>query len=213
MSRAVPFIAFVAMLIILCAFAGCAGIQNSGVTPVPTTTAATPAETAAPATVSATGTPLQYQDAEFLLLYQASLPKVRELIRQMDIKMVKVQTKDVAMTSWTGLQQAAQELSNTTGDNSAKLSGYNYFDSQTNGKTRDSYVSYLDQIHSIAGDIGDGADAAADKNYDQALKSFKSAQSDLNLITEVPDQNHQALIEELKIHLRTAINVMTENVK
>jgi hypothetical protein len=213
MSRAVPFIAVVAMLIIFCAFAGCTGTQNSGVTPVPTTTGATPAETAIPATVNETVTPLQYQDAEFLLLYQASLPKVRELIRQMDIKMVKVQTKDVALTSWTGLQQAAQELSNTTGEDSAKLSGYQYFESQTNGKTRDSYVSYLDQIHSIAGDIGDGADAAANKNYDQALKSFKSAQSDLNLVTDVPNQNHQALIEELKIHLRTAINVMTDNIK
>ncbi len=211
MSRAVPFIVVIAMLLILCTLAGCTGIPNSGVTPVPTTPV-TPAETAASATVSATGTPLQYQDAEFLLLYQASLPRIRELIRQMDIKMVKVQTKDVALTSWTGLQQAAEQLSNATSEDSAKLSVFLDLESQANRKTRDSYVVYLTRVNSIAGDIGNGADEAAHKNYDQALKSFKSAQSDLNLITDVPNQNHQALIEELKIHLRTAINVMPEKV-
>jgi hypothetical protein len=211
MSRAVPFIAIVSMLIIFCVLAGCTGIQNGGVTPVPTTSVSTQ-ETATPATVLATGTPIQYKDAEFLLLYQASLPSVRELIRLMDQKVVKVQTKDVAQTSWNGLQQAAQELSNKTGEDSAKLSGYLYLESPANGKSRDSYVAYLDQVHSVAGDIGDGAGEAANKNYDQALKSFKSAQGNLNLITDVPNQNHQAVIEELKIHLRTAINVMTDRV-
>ena len=210
MSRAVPFIAIAAMLIIFCALSGCTGVQNSGVTPAPTTSG-TPVETATPATVSATGTPIQYQDAEFLLLYQASLPKIRELIRQMDTKVVKVLTKDVAQTSWTGLQQAALALTDAIDEDSAKMSDI-YIESPITAKTQASYLAYLGQVRPIASDIGDGAGYAANKSYDQALKSFKSAQSDLNLITDVPNQNHQALIEELKIHLRTAINVMAENV-
>jgi hypothetical protein len=211
MSRAVPFIVVITMVIILCTLAGCTGIQNSGVTPAPTTPI-TPVETETPATVSTTGTPLQYQDAEFLLLYQDSLPRIRELIRLVDTKVVKVQTKDVALTSWTGLQQASLALTDAIDEDSAKMSGYSYLESSTTAKTQDTYLTYLGQVRSIASDIGDGAGYAANKSYDQALKSFKSAQSDLNLITDVPNQNHQALIEELKIHLRTAINVMAEKV-
>lgn len=209
MSRAVPFIAVVTMLILFCALTGCTGLQNGGVTSVPTNTV-TPAETATPVTISATGTPFQNQDAEFLLIYQASLPKIRELIRQMDTKVVKIQTKDVALTSWTGLQQAALTLTDAIDEDSAKMSDI-YIESPITAKTQASYLAYLGQVRPIASDIGDGAGNAANKSYDQALKSFKSAQTDLNLITDVPNQNHQALIEELKIHLRTAINVMAEN--
>jgi hypothetical protein len=206
MTRIIPVGACMCLLIVVLAFSGCTGIPGY-TSPTPTPTPAP--QTEVPVTIIATPTPA-YQDAEFLLKYQASRPRITDLSGKVDTALAKVQSISVGPTTWSALLQKSQDLLNAVTNDTRNMSAYSNFQDPTNKKLQTSYLDFLAKMNGVATNLGDGAKSAENNDFASALTSFKAAQTGLNSITYTPTNDQMAVLEQMKIHLNQIISVVNQ---
>jgi hypothetical protein len=209
MSRIIPVGACMCLLIVVLAFCGCTGIPGYNTSPTESPTP-TVTRTELPS-MTATPTPA-YQDAEFLLVYQSSRPRITDLSGKVDIALAKIQSISVVPPTWSALSSRSQDLLNAITNDSRNMSVYSNFQDPSNKKLQSSYLDFLAKMKIVATDLRDGAQGAANNDFPTALTSFEAAQSELNAITYTPTNDQMAVLEEMKIHLSQVIGVVKQKI-
>ncbi|MBP1929278.1 hypothetical protein J2741_001825 [Methanolinea mesophila] len=208
MIRIIPAGACACLLIILLAFCGCTGVPGYS-TPTPTPTPSAP-QTEVQTTI-VTPTPA-YQDADFLLVYQASRPRITDLSGKVDIALAKIQGVSVVSPTWSALSSKSGDLANAITNDSRNLSMYSNFQDPANTRLQSSYLGFLSKLNDVATDLRDGAKSAENNDFNSALASFEAAQTGLDSITYTPTNDQMAVIEEMKIHLNRVIGVVKQKI-
>ena len=209
MSRIIPVGACMCLLIVVLAFCGCTGMPGYNTSPTESPTPSV-TQTEIP-TMTATPTPA-YQDAEFLLVYQTSRPRITDLSGKEDVALAKIQSVSVVPSTWSALSSKSQDLLNAITNDTRNLSAYSNFQDPANKKIQSSYLDFLANMKEVATDLRDGAQSAANGDFESALTSFETAQSGLNAITYTPGNDQKAVLEEMKIHLRQVISVVNQKI-
>jgi hypothetical protein len=198
------------LLIVLLALCGCTGIPGYN-TSATETLPPSSLQTAVPTTITATPTPA-YQDAEFLLIYQASRPRITDLSGKVDTALAKIQSISVVPSTWSALSSRSQDLLNVITNDTKNMSVFSNFQDPANKKLQRSYLDFLAKMKGVATDLQEGAQSAANNDFESALTSFEAAQTGLNSITYTPTNDQMAVLEEMKIHVSQVIRVVEQKI-
>ena len=169
-------------------------------------------------TPTSPGTPLSEQaptlapqgadDTQFLTMYANSASDIESKLDSVNANFYPAAQNTGITYSPSKLRLSALDLKNSAEQYHTSMLKIEKFAGKENEYLRNEYLGYLSSIKTAGGNIAEAAQAEGANDYRLAMNYAELAKTTLERIEGVPDADHQAQIEVMKVNLEDMITRM-----